>query len=251
LRFVAVALGAFISGCDLVVFPPGGQAGAVRAGFDFENGSLGWSANVADYPTDQEGNLQFQARLRAFPEETGIPNTGLYVQSVNSPDDLFTFIKRRLDLADGIAPGRLYRVRIKVWLASNAPSGCAGAGGAPGESVYLKVGASGIEPEPVETVDGTEVLMNIDVGDQAEGGASASTAGVLANGLPCDLVPDLEVAPYVLIYREREHNVPVRSSEFGDLWLLVGTDSGYESLTAIYYQRIEAELVPVSESDGR
>jgi hypothetical protein len=38
------------------------------------------------------------------------------------------------------------------------------------------------------------------------------------------------------------------ASSAGDLWLLVGTDSGYEGTTSLYYQRIEVELIPISVS---
>jgi hypothetical protein len=38
----------------------------------------------------------------------------------------------------------------------------------------------------------------------------------------------------------------VNANSRGELWLLVGTDSGFEGLTALYYQRIDVTLAPVS-----
>ena len=42
--------------------------------------------------------------------------------------------------------------------------------------------------------------------------------------------------------RTHEHPTPVTASADGDLWLLVGTDSGFEGLTRLYYLRFEVEL---------
>ncbi len=41
---------------------------------------------------------------------------------------------------------KLYKIQIDIELASNVPTHAVGIGGAPGESVYLKAGASPIEP---------------------------------------------------------------------------------------------------------
>jgi hypothetical protein len=232
-----------LSGCGAFGILPDGQ---ISRTFDFRDGLQGWEAEVADYPVEQVSNLQLQAALRDLPDELGVEGSGFRVQSFNTPDDLFTFIKRRLTVIDGIRAGETYIVHYSVLLASNAPSGCAGVGGAPGESVYVKVGASPIEPAPRLSQDGLEMVPNVDVGDQATGGAAASVAGTLANGVPCDLIPDLESAPYVLILREREHTNVVTASDGGVLWLLVGTDSGFESLTALYYLRIDVTLTLLS-----
>ena len=57
---------------------------------------------------------------------------------MNLPDDLFMFLKRRLGTDDGIVPGQKYRITYTMVFASSAPSGAAGIGGAPGESVFIK-----------------------------------------------------------------------------------------------------------------
>lgn len=48
---------------------------------------------------------------------------------------------RRIGPDDGLVAEAAYEVSYVVRFASNAPSGCAGVGGAPGESVWKKVGA--------------------------------------------------------------------------------------------------------------
>jgi hypothetical protein len=69
------------------------------------------------------------------------------------------------------------------------------------------------------------------------------TTGVssIANGLPCNL----QSMPYVSLTRNHLHQSLVTASAAGELWLLLGTDSGFEGLTGLYYQSVEVLLVPM------
>ncbi|HXG59362.1 MAG TPA: hypothetical protein VNL91_10100 [Thermoanaerobaculia bacterium] len=204
--------------------------------FDFQFGALGWEAGFSDY-SPASGDMRLEAKIAPLPPELGT-GQGFYISGMNRSDDLFMFLRRRLGPADGIQPNRAYLVTFTVRLGSDAPAGCVGAGGAPGESVYLKVGASPRMPMP--QLDGTNhYVMNIDKGHQGESGADASVAGNIANGRDCD-----GSYVYVSIVRKHRHTSVVRSSPEGDLWLLVGTDSAYEGLTSLYYQRIDVTLTP-------
>lgn len=42
--------------------------------------------------------------------------------------------------------------------------------------------------------------------------------------------------------RSGQHRHPVTTDDSGQLWVLIGTDSGFEGLTGIYYTTIEIEL---------
>jgi len=75
-------------------------------------------------------------------------------------------------------------------------------------------------------------------------GTAASVVGNIANGLSADEI-DMGNPPYVSLKRQHEHEYTVTASPDGELWLLVGTDSGFEGLTGIYYQRIAVTLNPV------
>lgn len=129
------------------------------------------------------------------------------------------------------------------------PSGCAGVGGAPGESVFLKAGASPAEPLALLGPPSSDprvspnLGMNVDKSNQSQGGIAASVTGNIANGQPCDL----GLRPFVSLQRTHQHTSLVNASSRGELWLLVGTDSGFEALTALYYQRIDVSLVPVNQ----
>lgn len=235
----AILLGiAGIGGCGVIADPTAPPT--LTLSYNFNEGAQGWSSGLSDYPLDQAENLDFLSRIAPLPEELETDAQGLYIQSHNSPDDLFTFISRRVAQSDGVRAGQTYRVSFTLVFASNAPSHCSGVGGAPGESVFLKAGVTGQEPQASYDAEADYVVMNVDKGEQGEGGADASLAGDIANGVECG-----EGVPYVTLTRTHVHETAVTADADGNLWLLVGTDSGYESRTALYYQRIEARLTPV------
>lgn len=208
--------------------------------FDFRNGALGWQPDFADYPPDKNVNdlYELRAGIQPLPAEIGA-GTGFFVQGHNRSDDLFMFLKRRLTSADGLVAGQRYEIHYTLTFASNACTYCAGIGGHPGMSVYLKAGASPIEPMAY----GPNLRMNVDVGAQSNGGMAASVAGDIANGLSYN--PSRQ---YVSLQRAHRHPTPVTAPSNGELWLLIGTDSGFEGLTQLYYQRIDVRLVPIGSS---
>lgn len=218
-------------------------AQAIELDYDFHRGTLGWTAGFADYPPNAGTGYELDWGIRYMPRKlTRVPRRGFYIQGHNRSDDLFMFLKRRLAFEDGITPNQTYRVEYVITFASNAPSGCFGIGGAPGEHVALKAGASSIEPLAVMQPNGY-LRMNVDKGNQSVGGPAASVAGNIANGIPCEqALPD---SPFVLIQRSHVHTTDVTASSNGELWLLVGTNSGFEGMTRLYYQRIRVRLIPV------
>lgn len=209
--------------------------------FDFRNGAEGWQADFSDYPpaTNQSGFYELQAGIRSLPPEINASRTGFFFQGNNHSDDLFMFMKRRLGPSEGIVANTRYQITYTLTMASNAQSGCIGAGGS-AESVYLKAGASPYEPLPFLASNGM-LVMNVDKGNQGVGGPAASVAGNIANGTPCNS----GVSPYVTIQRVHQHTTEVAASPAGELWLLVGTDSGYEGRTTYYYQSIKVTLTPM------
>lgn len=212
--------------------------------FDFCHGAQGWEAGFAEYAPEME-DMQLGEGVRALPAELGIEGTGYYLQGMNHSDDLFIFLKRRLGTDDGVVPGQEYRIKFTIVFASNAPSGAVGIGGPPGEAVFLKAGASTVEPEVYLDPDTNYYLMNVDKGSgNSASGEAASVTGHIANGLSAEEV-DLQNPPYVSLKRQHEHEYTVTAGPDGELWLLVGTDSGFEGLTGIYYQRIAVTLTPV------
>ncbi|MFW6309857.1 MAG: hypothetical protein ACOC1D_02035, partial [Prolixibacteraceae bacterium] len=148
-------------------------------------------------------------------------------------DDLFMFVKKQVD---GLQPNAGYLVSFEVQFATNVPEGTAGIGGSPGESVWIKAGAVQHEPIP-EQEDNAGVMyyrMNIDKGGQSQGGSDMQVLGDFSNETDQD--------QYTLKTVTSENPVPVTTDNNGQLWLIVGTDSGFEGNTTIYYNTITAVL---------
>ena len=223
-----------------------GISSSIRLEFDFRQGAQGWETGFAEYSPDMEG-MMLEAEIRSLPSELGVDGTGYYLQGMTRADDLFMFLKRRLGTDDGIVPGQEYRVMFTIVFASNAPSGAMGIGGSPGESVFLKAGASMVEPEVYLNSADNHYRMNVDKGEgNSHDGTAASIVGDIANGLSVEEI-DMENPPYVSLKLQHEHQYTVNASQDGELWLLVGTDSGFEGITGIYYQTIAVTLQPVKQ----
>lgn len=206
---------------------------------DFRYGALGWTAGFSDYSPVSAPTMELDSGIRPLPPEIPAAGTGFYFRGHNRSDDLWMFMTKKLTAADGMAPNTLYDVSFHVTLASNIGNGCVGVGGSPGDGVYLKVGATPRAPEV--TLDASNhYVVNFDKNNQAQSGTEASVAGVIGNGSSyCD-----SSAPYITIGRPHTHPHPVRSNAFGELWLIVGTDSAFEGLTILYYQGVQATLTP-------
>lgn len=200
---------------------------------DFTTGSAhGWEAGFSDYSRVHEDFIEREARVR--------PVEGFLLSGHNRSDDLFMFLTKRVSVTDGIRPNQRYEVTFRIVFASQAGSGCTGIGGAPGESVYLKAGAWHEKPQVVLDTTDDHYKLTVDKGNQAEGGPAASVTGNIANGTSvCS-----SDAPFVTMERTHRHSSIVQSNALGEIWLLVGTDSGYEGKTTLYYRLIQATLVP-------
>ena len=211
---------------------------------DFRDGLQGWQPVFANYTLANQESFELRAEARALPPELAVNGTGFYIQGHNRSDDLLMLLKKRLGPADGVVAGQSYQVNFIINFASNAQSGCGGIGGSPGESVALRAGASAAEPlallesQPVAP----HVRMNVNILDPSLWGLTTSPGGSIANGLPCDV----RSTPYVSLQRVVRHETTVTANSDGELWLIVGTRSGFEGLTALYYQRIDVTLVPVN-----
>jgi hypothetical protein len=125
------------------------------------------------------------------------------------------------------------------------PHGCGGPG-RPGEDVFLKAGATPLEPLTTIGSDGGRVvLVNVDQGVQANSGRNAVVLGTIENSVPCEFVDGLMILRWELkTFRSTPHALSVQADDQGRVWLIVGTDSGFEAQTAIYYTRVSVTFSP-------
>ena len=194
--------------------------------FDFNRGPQGFVAGFADYPPGDAAIYELTSDYRTLPSPLE-SQSGLFLSGVNRSDDLFMFFKGPIS---GLQPGALYTVGVSVEFATNTPAGCFGVGGSPGESVWIKAGVSALEPLPVR--DGSYLRMNIDIGRQSGSGAQAVVLGNIANSRSCEQPLQWELKSF-----QGSMPSPILMPADGRVWLLFGTDSGFESRTEIYFTR--------------
>ena len=221
----------------ILVSCTGGGAAELSFEYDFETDDQDWVTGFADLPADYDPEIyELDSGWGPLPE--GLEGNAIFLQGHNRSDDLFMFLKVQVD---GLKPSTIYQVSFSVDLASNTPEGLMGIGGSPGESVYVKAGATDIEPEVIEADDGW-LRMNIDKGNQASEGTDMINIGTLANpNIDMDTFTGVEFALMTLTSEGRDFSVT--SDRQGRAWLIVGTDSGFEGLTKVYYDRITVDLI--------
>src|SRR5688500_2611678 len=94
----------------------------------------GWQAGFADYPVGQESFYELESGIRDLPAEVGA-GKAYFLSSNNHSDDVFMFLKRRIGTAQGLKANTEYLARFDITFASDAPSGCPGIGGSPGDKI--------------------------------------------------------------------------------------------------------------------
>lgn len=194
--------------------------------YDFSSGYEEWSGDFADYPISDSLFYELAFYRAKLPSPLNTNKYALLITGNNHSDDLFMFIKRKVT---GLLPNTTYKLMISVDFASKYPTNSIGVGGSPGEGVTLKAGASVIEPQKI--VRDGYFRMNVDKGSQITPGVDMDTIGNVG-------VTDTTTV-YALINRNNtSHLFEIRTDSNGELWICIGTDSGYESTTALYYDKI-------------
>ena len=216
--------------CEPAVAP----AVALMFTCDFHRGALGFVADFAEYPPANKEIFKLTSDYRPLPSPLE-SKSALFISGVNHSADLLMFFKGQIG---GLVPGALYDVSVSVEIASDTPSGCFGIGGAPGESVWIKAGATAVEPLPV--IKGSYLRMNIDVGNQSVGGDHAAVLGNIANSRICEQSRQWELKSFP----GRATPLSVSTSPNGRIWLLFGVDSGFEGMTEVYFTRASVTLRP-------
>jgi len=202
--------------------------------FDFSSDYQGWVAGFVDYPVGKEAEWGIGSSLAPLPAPLDPARKGILLTGANHSDDLFMYITRE---GPTLAPNASYVVRYRVTVATNAPKNCAGIGGAPGESVVLKVGAT--PEEPARIVDAAQYYRaNFDHGSQLAGGRDALPVGNIANSNTDCAVPRYELKQF------DSAPLTIATSASGRWWLVVGVDSGFEGTTAVYITAVRVAIGP-------
>lgn len=198
--------------------------------YTFVNDTSGWTGGFSDYGVGREEEFGLDFSLAPLPEPLDTTRQALRITGSNLSDNLFMYTKTRLT---GLFPNTTYQLTFNVEIAHNAPEESVGIGGSPGGSNYLKVGASATEP--MKVAEEGFYNFNLDKGNQAQGGDDAIVIGNIGH--------DGDEFVYQFIERDNE-DMPITATtdEFGNLWVFVGVDSGFEGITTFYITEISITI---------
>jgi len=210
---------------------------AYQFSYTFDEGQDGWVAGFADLPADYDPDLfELDSGWSELPP--GLEGGAFYLSGNNRSDDLYMYLQQHIT---GLKPETPYQVKFSVDLASNTPEGMMGIGGSPGENVYIKAGAVNREPELI-TDEINWLRLNFDKGNQASEGKDTINLGTIANpNINLDTFTGKEYA--LMNLNNQEMPFTVTSNKDGNIWVLIGSDSGFEGATTLYYDAITIDLV--------
>lgn len=203
--------------------------GANSIKFDFEKDDAGFMPIYADYPYSEgvEEFYEFQHNYGTVPID-GAGN-GIFISGNNHSDDLFMGYVKALE---GFVPAKTYHFSVSFKLATDVEGGLVGVGGAPGESVTVKCGVTQTDPAalPVENGDFTFYRLNIDAGRQSNGGKDMVVVG--------DMAKAENNRPGEYEFKEFTAEFDTAANAQGEVYLVIGTDSGFEATTSYYLDDI-------------
>ncbi|REE91724.1 copper amine oxidase-like protein [Paenibacillus taihuensis] len=198
--------------------------------YQFTKEMEGWKGGFADLPVDYDKaiyELDFAHKL--LPVDKNTSNYGLKLSGHNRSDDLFMYLSKGIS---GFKPNTSYNVNLKFAMYTDAGGGMIGIGGSPAESIFLKAGILSEEPLAVPTTSsGSQYYrMNVDIGSQGVGGKDVKVIGNAAK-------PNADQDGYQRV--EFNYSAKVTANAKGEIYVLIGADSGYEGLTTLYFDDVK------------
>lgn len=200
--------------------------------YDFNVKNYDATAIFSDYPDGEETTYLLTSAYEALPENFS-EIKGWKLSGNNHSDDLFMGIKIPID---GLLSATLYKATLTIEFVTNVSKNCMGIGGAPGESVYVKLAAS--KDEPVNELDAQMNRLTIDIGNQSQSGTEGTTVGNIANSIECGADPVYEKKTL-----STSESIDVMTDNDGKVWLTAGFDSGFEGNTEIFITKLSANIV--------
>jgi hypothetical protein len=191
--------------------------------YDFNDGEQGWSHGFSDYPVKHDSTL-YALQYDYVVEPSGATKS-VRLSSNNVNGDVFMYLKKQIS---GLQPNRDYTITFSIELGLDADNA---GGSVVNESIYLKAGATNLEPKTV--IESGNYTMNIDKGNQANAGEDMTTLGeIFAPG---------NTTGYSVIKRSNSmtnSRYVTKSNANGELWLIIGTDSGFAGTATLYYTKV-------------
>ncbi|MCS6818849.1 MAG: hypothetical protein NZ522_02785, partial [Chitinophagales bacterium] len=199
--------------------------------FDFSTGYDGWIGGFSDHADTSTADYNLEFIRTRLPAPLDTTKMALKIGGTNRSDDLFMFIKRKFA---GLEPNENYEIEFEIQFASNVPTNQIGVGGPP-DAVMLKAGA--VLYEPLSILNTTEGIyrMNIDHGLQMNEGKDMINLGTIG-------VSDTTTQYTLVTKKNKSKPFKIKTNSSGELWVIIGTDSGFESRTELYYNKIKIKF---------
>lgn len=196
---------------------------------NFVESAKGWSAGFADYPAGSEEFYELKSGMRMLPRSIKLKRKAFFISGNNHSDDLCMFMTRKVS---GLKPNTRYKVQFSVSFASASPEDAFGVGGSP--AITVKAGVCHVRPK----VEGEDSLLNIDKGNQSQGGKDAMVIGDTGVNVPTD-----PTTYRMKTLSNKGEPFVFKTDATGKAWLFVATDSGFEATTSLYVTRISARFL--------
>ena len=193
--------------------------------FDFETDDHGFTAIFADYPIGEDVDQFYELKHEwtVLPAKDG---KGLFLSSNNHSDDLFMGYFKEFS---GFTAGHIYEFQVNFRLATNVEGGMIGVGGSPGSSVFVKGGVTSTKPQCIDNGQ-NQFLLNLDKGNQGVGGQDMLLLG--------NIEKEEALHPGQYEWKQFEFSVQAKADKAGCVWLIIGTDSGFEATSSYYLDDI-------------
>lgn len=193
--------------------------------FDFEQNDGGFTPIFADYPVgdDVDEFYELNYEWTACPQQD---NKALFLSGNNHSDDLFMGVYQEIS---GLTAGQLYEFQASFRLATNVESGMIGVGGSPGASVYVKGGITAEKPRREPDAQ-QHYRLNIDKGNQGTDGCDMRLLG--------DLEKKDAQRPGAYEWKTFSFTMRAKANDSGCVYLIIGTDSGFEATSSYYLDDI-------------
>ena len=200
--------------------------------FEFEDGDEEWQSFFSDYPEGDEEFYELNFERTVLPDPLDNDTHALKLSGNNHSDDLLSIVYRKFS---GLKPNTKYKITFDVDMASITPSNSVGVGGSPD----LSFGAGGIAEAPSNSLD-----------DQNHYRPNFESA--LQSGLSNEVFKVLgkigvkeNNTQWTMINRHnKKDGITLETNGAGELWLMMGTDSGFESTTTLYFKKITIRMTP-------
>lgn len=201
--------------------------------YNFDEQPEGWTSLFSNYGVGREDDFELESGYRPLPDPLNTDQLAFYLSGRNLSDDLNMYLKHRIP---DLEPSTSYEVEFEVSVATDAPSGCAGVGSPPGEGVTVHTVASALEPDRVVDDSRQNNYYRLNLAENYNGDEpswyQATRIGDVANSRECEDGWQYEIKQL------SGGQQTVTTDEEGALWLLVGTRSGFEATTSLYYTKV-------------